>query len=72
LELPLEPQPDLLLRDLITEGAQLVALNPLRETLEDYFVEVVKQHPGRRKDDVRPFDKAQAKSLDNAQGRRSA
>jgi ABC-2 type transport system ATP-binding protein len=53
LELPLQPNPDALLRDLIAEGAQLVSLNPLRETLEDYFVELVKQHPGRRRDDVK-------------------
>jgi ABC-2 type transport system ATP-binding protein len=53
LELPLQPQPDALLRELIAEGARLVSLNPLRETLEDYFVELVTQHPGRRKDDVK-------------------
>ena len=53
LELPLQPHPEALLRDLIAEGAQMVSLNPLRETLEDYFVALVKQHPGRRKDDVR-------------------
>jgi ABC-2 type transport system ATP-binding protein len=52
LELPLQPGPDALLRDLIADGAQLVSLNPVRETLEDYFVELVTQHPGRRKDDV--------------------
>jgi ABC-2 type transport system ATP-binding protein len=52
LELPLQPQPDVLLRDLIADGAHLVSLNPIRETLEDYFVELVKQHPGRRKDDL--------------------
>jgi ABC-2 type transport system ATP-binding protein len=52
LELPLQPGPDALLRDLIADGAHLVSLNPLRETLEDYFVELVTQHPGRRKDDV--------------------
>jgi ABC-2 type transport system ATP-binding protein len=52
LELPLLPGPDALLRDLIADGAQLVSLNPVRETLEDYFVELVTQHPGRRKDDV--------------------
>ena len=53
LELPLLPDPDLLLRDLIGQGAHLVSLNPMRETLEDYFIELVKQHPGRRKDDVK-------------------
>ncbi len=40
-ELPLEPAPELLLRDLIGAGAQLVSLNPLRETLEDFFVKMV-------------------------------
>jgi ABC-2 type transport system ATP-binding protein len=53
MELPLQPAPDGLLRDLIADGAHLVSLNPLRETLEDYFVKLVKQHPGRRKDDIK-------------------
>ena len=54
LELPLQPAPDALLRDLIAAGALLVSLNPVRETLEDYFVELVKQHPGRRREADRP------------------
>jgi len=41
LELPPEPSPDLLLHDLQTEGARLVSLNPLHETLEDFFLEKV-------------------------------
>ncbi len=41
LELPLEPAPELLLRDLIAGGAHLVSLNPVRETLEDFFVKKV-------------------------------
>jgi hypothetical protein len=46
LELPLDPSPDGLLRDLLADGAHLVSLNPIRETLEDYFVEqVAKQQP---------------------------
>jgi ABC-2 type transport system ATP-binding protein len=46
LEIPLEPPPDGLLRDLLADGAHLVSLNPIRETLEDYFVEqVAKQQP---------------------------
>jgi hypothetical protein len=46
LELPLEPGPDQLLRDLIAGGARLISLNPMRETLEDFFVEQVsKQEP---------------------------
>ena len=41
LELPLEPAPDRLLADLTQAGAQLVSLNPVRQTLEDFFVEQV-------------------------------
>ncbi len=41
LELPLAPSPELLLRDLAGAGAQVVSLNPIRETLEDFFVKTV-------------------------------
>jgi ABC-2 type transport system ATP-binding protein len=41
LELPLDPAPELLLRDLVAAGAELVSLNPIRETLEDFFVKKV-------------------------------
>jgi ABC-2 type transport system ATP-binding protein len=41
LELPLQPAPELLLADLIAGGAQLVSLNPMRDTLEDFFVKKV-------------------------------
>jgi ABC-2 type transport system ATP-binding protein len=41
LELPLEPPPEALLGQLTMTGAQLVSLNPLRETLEDFFVQQV-------------------------------
>ena len=41
LELSLEPAPELLLHDLIGGGAKLVSLNPIRETLEDFFVKTV-------------------------------
>ena len=47
LELPLEPHPDRLLAELTAEGAHLVSLNPMRETLEDYFVEKVRQAGGQ-------------------------
>ena len=48
LELPLAPSPDLLLRDLVGAGAQVVSLNPIRETLEDFFVKTVAgQTPAR-------------------------
>jgi ABC-2 type transport system ATP-binding protein len=41
LELPLEPPPELLLRDFISGHAKLVSLNPIRDTLEDFFVKKV-------------------------------
>jgi ABC-2 type transport system ATP-binding protein len=50
LELPLEPAPELLLRDLVAAGAQLVSLNPIRETLEDFFVKKVAEQTTARFD----------------------
>ncbi len=47
-ELPLELPPEVLLRDLVAAGAQLVSLNPLRETLEDFFVKKVGEQTGSR------------------------
>jgi ABC-2 type transport system ATP-binding protein len=41
LELPLDSPPERLLADLTAGGAQLASLNPIRETLEDVFVESV-------------------------------
>ena len=41
LDLPLEPAPEQLLADLTRAGAHLVSLNPVRQTLEDFFVEQV-------------------------------
>jgi len=41
LELPLEPPPEALLADLTAAGAHLASLNPIRDTLEDLFVDVV-------------------------------
>jgi hypothetical protein len=41
LELPLDPPPELLLADLTAAGAHLASLTPLRETLEDLFVDAV-------------------------------
>jgi ABC-2 type transport system ATP-binding protein len=38
LELSLDHAPERLLTDLIATGASLVSLNPLRDTLEDFFV----------------------------------
>jgi ABC-2 type transport system ATP-binding protein len=41
LELSAAQPPDLILRDLIAAGAQLVSLNPIRDTLEDLFMKHV-------------------------------
>ena len=41
LDLPVESAPDRLLAELTAAGARLVSLNPIRATLEDYFVEQV-------------------------------
>jgi ABC-2 type transport system ATP-binding protein len=41
LDLPLEPPPERLLAELTAAGAHLASLNPIRETLEDVFVESV-------------------------------
>ncbi len=41
LELPLGIPPERTLADLVAEGAQLVSLTPIRDTLEDVFVERV-------------------------------
>jgi len=41
LDLPLDTQPEALLAELTAGGAQLVSLNPIRQTLEDFFVEQV-------------------------------
>jgi len=48
LELALEPAPELLLRDLIAGGAHLVSLNPVRDTLEDFFIKKVGEQPPSR------------------------
>jgi len=41
LELPLEPPPDRLLAELTASGAHLISLNPIHDTLEDFFVRQV-------------------------------
>ena len=55
LDLPLESQPERLLSELTAAGATLVSLNPVRDTLEDYFVQQVTapaaQAPRRQPDD---------------------
>lgn len=43
LELPLDHPPARVLAELVASGAQLVSLNPLRDTLEDFFVQRVAQ-----------------------------
>jgi hypothetical protein len=38
LELPVEQAPERVLTELVAAGAHLVSLNPIRDTLEDFFV----------------------------------
>jgi hypothetical protein len=40
-ELPIEPPPDRVIARLTAEGATLVSVNPVRDTLEDLFVRQV-------------------------------
>src|SRR5262249_41072276 len=47
LELPIDPPPERLLGELTAVGARLVSLNPIRETLEDIFVQRVAAAPTR-------------------------
>jgi ABC-2 type transport system ATP-binding protein len=46
-EVPLEPPPDRLLAELTAAGARLISLNPIRDTLEDIFVQRVAAVPTR-------------------------
>jgi ABC-type uncharacterized transport system ATPase subunit len=41
IDLPLDEAPEQVMADLARAGAALVSLNPIRYTLEDYFVEQV-------------------------------
>lgn len=43
LELPVEQRPEQVLSGLVAAGAELVSLNPVRDTLEDFFVQRVAQ-----------------------------
>jgi ABC-2 type transport system ATP-binding protein len=40
-ELPLDPAPERLVAQLTVDGARLISLNPIRDTLEDFFVRQV-------------------------------
>jgi ABC-2 type transport system ATP-binding protein len=46
LELSLNSPPDKILTQLVTAGASVVSLNPVRETLEDFFVQRIAQAGG--------------------------
>jgi ABC-2 type transport system ATP-binding protein len=47
VELPLEPPPDRIVSEVAAAGGTVVSLNPLRETLEDIFVEQVSKSGDR-------------------------
>jgi ABC-2 type transport system ATP-binding protein len=48
IELPSDVRPERILADLVAAGASIVALNPLRETLEDLFMRHVAEHGHQR------------------------
>ena len=48
IELPLREAPERVFADLAAQGAQLVSLNPVRDTLEDFFMRRVAQAPTDR------------------------
>jgi len=49
LELALSPPPEQVLQNLVATGARLVALNPVRETLEDFFMRRVAEAESRER-----------------------
>lgn len=51
IDVPADTAPEPLLQDLVARGASLVSLNPMRETLEDFFVESVGAAPPRNRQD---------------------
>jgi len=48
IEVPAEARPERILADLADAGASIVALNPLRDTLEDFFIRHVAEHGHQR------------------------
>jgi ABC-2 type transport system ATP-binding protein len=59
LELPLTTAPERLIPELVAAGAQLVSLNPIRATLEDFFIaQVQSAGDGRSSDDERVANRA--------------
>jgi hypothetical protein len=64
LELSLEEPPERVLSDLVGTGATLVSLNPVRDTLEDFFVRRVAEvgEGARAEERLRPERGAKAPS----------
>jgi ABC-2 type transport system ATP-binding protein len=48
IDLPLEPPPDRVLAEISAGGASLVSINPIRDTLEDFFVKQIEGSRGPR------------------------
>ncbi len=48
VKLPAGARPDLVMADLVAAGASVVSINPLRDTLEDYFMRQVAEHGRER------------------------
>ena len=52
MELPLEVAPERLLAEVAARGGTVVSLNPIRETLEDFFVRQVAASGSRQEADT--------------------
>jgi len=48
IELPSDARPERILADLVADGASIVAVNPLRDTLEDFFMRQMAEHGHQR------------------------
>ena len=62
LELSLEQSPDRILSELTAAGATLISLNPMRDTLEDYFLQRVAE-VGRRRARARKAARASMRAI---------
>jgi ABC-2 type transport system ATP-binding protein len=69
LELPLDPPPEHLLAHLTAAGGRLISLNPVRETLEDYFVKQIATAEHRSIGAATP-DSSHSEKLTEASARR--
>jgi ABC-2 type transport system ATP-binding protein len=54
MELPVSSTPEGVMAEIISQGGQIVSLNPVRDTLEDLFVRKVAEAPHAAREVARP------------------